>query len=158
LNADLQEQYLPIQQLRKGDLVKTYKHGYRKIELIGKGSFINEPLNYKNCMYKLVKTDNNGLLDDLIITGQHSVLVDFLGDNEKKTMEFTHGTTIDDKYLLFSSLSPDFVKLMDNTLYTYYHFALDSDDDKQAFGIYANGVLTESTSISHFIKHNYFPI
>jgi hypothetical protein len=152
LNNNLQEEYVHIENLKEGDLVKTYKHGYRKIELIGKGTFINDPSNYKKCMYKMVKTEENGLLDDLIVTGQHSILVNVLGENEKKTMEFTHGKTIDDKYLLFSSLSPEFVKLTDNTLYTYYHFVLEDEDNERSFGVYANGILSESISKRIFLN------
>ena len=35
LNKFSKEEYVPIQDLRKGDLVKTYLHGYKRIEMIG---------------------------------------------------------------------------------------------------------------------------
>ena len=35
-NKNLKEEYISIENLKKGDLVKTYKHGYKKIDLIGK--------------------------------------------------------------------------------------------------------------------------
>ena len=150
-NKNLQEEYISIENLKKGDLVKTYKHGYRRIDLIGKNVMVNNPDNSKKCMYKMVKTDKNCLLEDLIITGGHSILVDDpkLLDKRRKIKK------VDDKYLLLSSISKDFIKLTNNNLYTYWHLTLETDDDNQRFGIWANGLLTETTYKNSFIKHNF---
>jgi len=150
-NKNLQEEYISIEHLKKGDLVKTYKHGYRRIDLIGKNVMVNNPDNSKKCMYKMVKTDKNCLLEDLIITGGHSILVDDpkLLDKKRKIKK------VDDKYLLFSSISKDFIKLTNNNLYTYWHLTLETDDDNQRFGIWSNGLLTETTYKKSFIKHNF---
>ena len=52
LNKDsLEEEYKSIETLRKGDLVKTYLHGYKKIHLIGKNNMRNNPTEPLNCMY-----------------------------------------------------------------------------------------------------------
>jgi len=83
LNDNLIEEYVPIEKLEKGDWVKTYKHGYRKIDIIKHGSLINNHTSVCKCMYKMKKTDTNGLIEDLIVTGGHSVLVDDLGEHLK---------------------------------------------------------------------------
>ena len=158
LNNNLQEEYIPIENLRKGDLVKSYKHGYRKIDLIGKKPMINDPTDWYKCMYKMEKTEDNGLIEDLIITGGHSILVDKLEDLEEvQTIKLWKTTQmIDDKQLLLASVSKDFVKLENSDLYTYYHFTLDNNgNDNERFGVWANGILTETQSKSDFIKHNY---
>jgi len=75
-----EEEYVPIENLRAGDIVKTYHYGYRKIELIGKNCLINHPDHkFTSSMYKMEKTETNGLIEDLIVTGGHSILVDDLG-------------------------------------------------------------------------------
>ena len=51
-----EEEYIPIEHLKKGDLVKSYKHGYKKIDLIGKNIMINNPKHFSKCMYKMEKT------------------------------------------------------------------------------------------------------
>ena len=137
------EQYIPIQHLRRGDLVKTYKHGYRKIEAIGKGYMHNIPDKFNSCMYKMEKTETNGLIEDLILTGGHSILVDDLGI-------YKESVKIDDKYSLLVALSKDFKKLENNDLYTYYHLALENDSEQQQFAIWANGVLAETATKDEF--------
>jgi hypothetical protein len=150
--------YIAIENLRSGDLVKTYKHGYRKIDLIGKGPMVNNPDVWHASMYKMEKTDENGLVEDLIVTGGHAVLTDTLEDEYVALTKGRFGTIlkIDDKYLLLASLSKDFKQIKTNDFYTYYHLCLENNgDDDERFGIWANGVLTETPSKKQFIGHNY---
>ena len=117
---------------------------------------INNPNRFNECMYKMEKTEENGLLDDLIVTGGHSVLVDDLGEYKEENDKLLGSTQIiDDKYLLLSSVSKDFIKIDTIHLYTYYHFILENNgNDDERFGVWANGLLTETPPKSNFFKVN----
>ena len=142
------EMYRPVQELQVGDLVKTYKHGNRKIKLVGKGKLLNKSDNrWQDSMFKLNKTEDNGLTEDLIVTGWHSVLVDELTDDMLAKYNkccFRHAM-IDDKCLLVAGLSDKFTKIEDEQVFTYYHFVLENDGDMlKRYGVWANGILTET--------------
>lgn len=157
LNKELEEQYVPVETLKVGDLVKTYKHGYRRIAVIGKKLLFNNPSVFSECMYRMEKTDSNGLLEDLVVTGWHSVLVDDLGTSkEENTARLGKEKMVDDKYMLLSSVSNDFKKVETNEPFTYYHFVLESDgDDTKQYGIYANNVLTETQCRKDFDQKDF---
>lgn len=150
--------YLPIQTLKKGDLVKTYLHGYRKIIMIGKNTMTNDPKRWNYSVMRLPK-DKLGAIEDLMITGAHSVLVDNLSEKEKDGQIAIYNTIdrkIDGKYLLLASVSENFEVVDDNDSYTYYHFVLEHDGDVNVrYGVWANGVLTESQPEKHFLSKQY---
>jgi len=158
LNKKREDAYICIEKLRKGDLIKTYKHGYRKIDLIGRNILINNPDIYKNCMYKMVKTETNELTEDLIVTGGHSILVDSMSEKEKKLNKQLVGETpmIDNKYLLLAAGSEQFEQINNKKPYVYYHLVLDNEDnDESQYGIWSNGILTETPSKEFFKKHKF---
>ena len=156
LNKFSKEEYIPIQDLRKGDFVKTYLHGYKRIDMIGMDTMINNPDNWQECMFKMEKTEENGLSEDLIVTGWHSVLVNRLTpEQEDKHNELDFIYHIDNKCLLLASVSEDFQKLENRDEYTYYNLTLESTSENKRYGIYANGILVETPSKKQFLKHVY---
>lgn len=143
-----QEVYKKISDIKVGDLVKTYKHGNKKVKLIGYVNYMCfNNLNNIECLYKH-KTNN------LIVTGGHSMLVDELSEdaiNEHNKYGFAN--KIDDKLLLLAAANKDFEKLVDNQLYVLYHLVLENDNKFGHYGIYTNdGLLSETCSENAFIK------
>lgn len=98
--------YINIEDLRTGDLVNTYLHGKKAIKFIGKGSMINNPSKWNGCVRRLPKSGE--MIDDLLVTGAHSILVDELSEKETEGIIAIYGTAdrkIDDKILVNSWVS-----------------------------------------------------
>lgn len=153
--VDGQELYIPVQDIRKGTLVKTYKHGYKSVALIGYGCMFNDKTRPKHCMYIYEK--NNDMIDDLIVTGDHSILVDKLTQEEIK-LNKNNGMpicTIDKKYLLSACVSDKFKQITEAKIFTYYHFALKGITKYNRFGVYANGVLVETPPLCNLEKNKH---
>jgi hypothetical protein len=97
------------------------------------------------------KNETNELVADLILTGGHSILVDDLGKYKRNDINDSCYLKIFDKYLLLCCVSDDFEKLEDTNDYTYYNFCLENNgDDDERFGVWASGILVESTSKNEF--------
>lgn len=152
-----EEKYVPIETLQKGDLVKTSRDGFKKVEIIGKGE-IDNPSHDKrieNRLYKCSPSNYPELKEDLFITGCHSILVDNISKHQKeKTIEQLGEIFITDrKYRLMACLDERAEPWISEGKYIIWHLALENSDPKMNYGIYVNGgLLVETTSIN-FLKN-----
>jgi hypothetical protein len=146
--------YVNIENLRTGDLVNTYLHGKKAIKFIGKDTLFNNPDKWNGCLKKIPKSGD--MIDDLYVTGAHSLLVDELSEKESNGIMAIYGTTdrkIDDKFMLNAWVSENAEPVLAADFFTVYHLVLEHDDDEyKKYGIWANGVLTESQCEKHFLK------
>ena len=159
-----QEKYLPIQTLRVGDLVKTFKHGYRPIQNIGKSYMFNDPHIWNCQLYVLKKTEENGLIEDVVMTGGHGIMVDnytkdVLKPYARNFVAPRHLELIDDKALVVAAEHKDTVGYTDTNFYTVYHLTLDNDSDEhKRFCIWANGMLSETPSEYQYKANGYIDL
>ena len=150
--------YVPIQDLRKGDLVQTLNDGYKEISVIGKQEMyhnISEE-NKRNQLYKYSSDKYPEIFEDLVITGGHSILLDSLSEEElEKQKEWISESDllIDNKYRMLAFLDEKSVTYESPGLYTIYHLALEGDYNKN-YGIYANGLLVEACSQQYLKEHS----
>ena len=145
------EQYIEIEKLRKGDLVKTLKHEYVSINLIGYSEIYNsgDDERIENRLYKCSKSEYPELNEDLIITGCHSILINHITPEQvDKTIKMLDRIYITDgKYRLMACIDDRAETYKEKGRFTVWHLALDNTDYYMNYGIYANGLLVETTSI-----------
>jgi hypothetical protein len=143
--------YVPVESLRKGHLVKTHIHGYKKVELIGHSKVYNSG-NGKKSLSSLVKctpAKYPELTDDLVITGSHSILVGELTPNKEHDLKELVGKIYitDDKYRLVSCLDDRSEPYEEEGVFNIWHFALENEQYTWNYGVYANGLLVETASL-----------
>ena len=145
------EKYVPIQDIRSGTLVKTYLHGYVPVHSIGHSKLYNssDKLRGKNRLYRLTKDAYSELTEDLIITGCHSVLVDRLSEKQQSDIidELGRLMVTDRKYRLMAIYDERADTYEEEGLFNIWHLALEHEDERMNYGVYANGgLLVETTS------------
>jgi photosystem II stability/assembly factor-like uncharacterized protein len=143
------EVYKKICELKVGDTVKTYKHGYKKIKMIKSFNYNTYNITrLKRCVYRM--KDHN-----VIVTGKHGLLVDELTEEEIKNIKKcgTFVRCIDDKQVLPACASDKFEKITDIFEFELWHFVLENDDESRNYGIYiTDGILSESCSEKAFLN------
>jgi len=153
-----QEVYREIENLRKGDLVKTIYNGYMPIYMMGTTALYNPGNDYRvaNRLYKCPKENYPTLFEDLYITGCHSILVPELTDDQWENTKAVNGNiyVTDNHFRLIACADEKAEPFNKEGFMNIYHIALEHHDIYMNYGIYANGLLVESCSVDYLIKYS----
>ena len=145
------EEYRAIETLRKGSLVKTVDDGYKAIDMIGTSKIYNpgNSVRSKNRLYKCSKENYPSLTEDLFITGCHSILVKDISEAERaELMEFQGKIYItDNHYRLIAAVDKRAEPHACEGVFNIWHMALENESYYFNYGIYANGLLVETSSL-----------
>ena len=158
--------YVPIEQLNNMVYVKTHNNGYKKVKYLIKTRMINSSKKTINKLYVMKKSENNGLIEDLYVTGSHALLKDELSEKEEEKMDkllsvfkdVKYDKMIHDKHKVLACFDKRFEECNREGYVNLYHIVLENDDDGiyKNYGIYANGILAESTMEKTLSKLNNF--
>jgi len=150
--------YIPIETVKKGTLVKTRLNGYKKVEMIGKGEILNpgDDERIENRLYKCSPDKYPELEEDLYITGCHSILVGNITEIQlEKIVEHMGKVYItENRYRLIACIDERAEPWNSEGSYTIWHIALENEDIKMNYGVYANGLLVETCSLSYLTNHS----
>jgi hypothetical protein len=157
------ETYVPVENLRPGTLVKTSRDGYKKVEVIGKGTIRNPGTSdrIEDRLYKCSPAKYPALTEDLFITGCHSILEFPITEKQKEDTISRQGKlyVTDKKYRLMACVDERAEPWAAEGTYTIWHFALEHEDDGMNYGVYANGgLLVETCSIRTLKNKSNFTI
>ena len=142
--------YIPIEKLKPGMLVKTLHAGFVPIKYIGYSTIYNPGLatRVRDQLFKCTKSKYPELIEDLVLTGNHSVLVDTITDQEREQITETLGGiyVTERKYRLpvFNDKRASTYELHGD--FRIWNLALENENYYANYGIYANGLLVETTS------------
>ena len=164
------EIYVPIQKIEEDMLVKTYKNGYRKAKIIAKGELFNSSKRCIDKLFKLSKIYNSSIFEDLYITGGHAILYDELSERENQKMievqdhlksfcNTDYELNIHNKYKLLAYYDSSFEDVKYVGKINIYHLVLEKSDIMcKNYGIYANGLLVESTDEMSLYRNTGFTV
>jgi hypothetical protein len=146
------EVYLSVQNIKVGTLVKT-SSGFKKVYKIG-NSCIRNPGHSGRTMdriYVCKKSVFPELTEDLFVTGYHSILVDELTKDElDKTMKINGQVfEADNKKCLMAGVSTKTEPWAQEGTFTIWHLSLEDEHPDTKFGVYSNGLLTETCSMNY---------
>lgn len=152
------EEYRPIETLRKGMFVKTLFDGYKRIDLIGSSKIYNpaNKLRGKYRLYRCPVENYETATRDLIVTGCHSILVQQLTTQERNDVIEINGAAFvtDRLYRLPACVDRRAVPFEEEGIFRIWHLALEHTDPFMNYGIYANGLVVETTSKRMMLDHS----
>ena len=153
------ETYVNVEAIRPGTLVKTSRDGYKAVKLIGHRDMTNPGTadRNKNSLYLCTKDAYPEITADVTITGCHAILVNKISEEQRagiiSTLQRVFVT--DKKYRLPACIDERAAVVQTAGTFTVWHFALDHYDTRMNYGVYAQGLLVESSPICHMNSKNY---
>jgi hypothetical protein len=152
------EEYVAVETLRRGDLIKTVSHGYKAIELIGSRKITN-PLDVSkksSRLYWLRKSKISGMREDLCLTGDHCILHKNITDKKKEEVFEYMGDlyVTEGHYRVPAFLDERAEPYESSEPATIWHFALEHNNIYHNYGVMANGLLVESSSLHYMYKYS----
>jgi hypothetical protein len=150
--------YVDVNELQKGDYVKTFKSGTVKVYGVGK-RIIHNPaidLKIKDQLYILKHDSYPELTSNLIVMGYSSILVDKIPDGKRYEVKKTLGTIYltEGKYRLPVCVDDRSVIYHEKGEQTVYHICLENNSNTANYGIYVNGaLLVDTCCIKYFNEH-----
>jgi hypothetical protein len=96
------------------------------------------------------------LSSDLYITGCHSILTGSLTDDQKEKTIKSLGKiyVTDEKYRLMAHVDEKAEPWVSDGVYKIWHLALENENEKFNYGVYANGGLLVETCSINFLKNH----
>jgi len=151
------EQYVPVEKLTKGTLVKTLRDGYKRLELIGKEEMSNPGTDERieQRLYKCSTSRYPDLTSDLYLTGCHSILVDTITSDERAQLvkHLDRIFVTDKKYRLIACVDERAEPWNSEGTYTVWHFALEHENIKMNYGVFVNGGLLVESCSKHVLTN-----
>jgi hypothetical protein len=94
-------------------------------------------------MYELIECYNNY---NITFNDEYEYDQEYINDLKNMIKYYNdYKITLEDKYKLIAYFNPDFEEVTDNSICNIYHIVLENENKTENYGIYANGILAEST-------------
>ena len=143
-----EEGSVPVEELKVGMKVKTLKHGYKAVTLLGT-SMLRNPggsERVRNRLYVYPK-------ENLVLTGGHSVLLDDVSGDQLNRIKKSFGSVFftEGKLRLMAMDDETAKPYLTKGTFPIYNFVLEASDDNTNYGVFANGKLVES-SFPYWVK------
>ena len=142
--------YIPIEKLKPGMLVKTLHAGFVPIKYIGYSTIYNPGIatRVRDQLFNCTKSAYPELIEDLVLTGNHSILVEKVTDDEREQIIETLGDLFvtEQRYRLPAFNDKRAVPYEHRGDFRIWNLALENENYYANYGIYANGLLVETTS------------
>jgi hypothetical protein len=152
-----QDEYIPVEKLRKDDLILTSESGYKAIHSIGYRTLFRpkDDPNPSNRLYKFTRRTCPSIFEPLYITGEHCTLHSRISDEKLAEIKTYMGDVyITEEFYRMPAFMDDRAEPYDreDTPVTIWHFALENDNVAHNYGVYANGLLVESCAIESLME------
>jgi len=152
-----QDEYVPVETLRCGDLIATAESGYQPIHSIGYKTIANPKTdpNPSNRLYGFSQKTCPTIFETLYITGEHCTLHrEIPAEKRAKITEHMGDVYITEEFYRMPAFLDDCAKEYDgpDEPATIWHFALEHENVAHNYGVFANGLLVESCAIESLLE------